>query len=382
MQRLYTCLLSLSLAIGACLIGVVLFESGLRLFHSQIIEIHPNGMWQLSETRGYQLTSGFDGDHIFTDFKVRITINQQGYRDRAYGPKQPGVFRILTIGDSFTFGFGVQNDEVFSKVLEAKLHTRTTQTTFEVINGGASGYSTHQELIFLKEVGLNLEPDLVLVGLYPHNDLKDNQKPIDRFEIAYGFLYDQQGYEMVRQAEKTGFPIPMKGFLWAYSHSYRFLADRYHKLKFQWTSTPPVEVDNSEESKIEKGSDPLDQQPPLPGEDLEEPYGVDKKTSELFREIAEITRGQGGQAVMLLIPDIKQVANLEPMWKPQWDQLKEMAGLNNMPVIDLMPVFSEAARAGQTPELWYLVNKHWKNTGHRLAAETIYTSLLNQQLIP
>ena len=85
---------------------------------------------------------------------------------------------------------------------------------------------------------------------------------------------------------------------------------------------------------------------------------------------------------MLLIPDIKQVANPESMWKPQWDQYKAMASLNTMPVIDLSPVFVEANRTDRTRELWYMVNKHWKVRGHRLTAETIYTSLLEQHLIP
>ena len=375
MQRLYTCLLSFTLTIGACVVGLILFEAGLRLFNPQILEIHPNGMWQLSDTRGCQLTPGFDGDHTFVDFTVRITINKQGFRDRSYGPKPPGVFRILTIGDSFTFGLGVDQHEVYSKVLESILNKQTAQT-FEVINGGAPGYSTHQELILLKEAGLALEPDLVLVGFYPFNDLRDNQLPINRYALAYGYLYDEKGYNVVLQNEKSGLPIPFKGYLWAHFNAYRFLADRYHKLKSSWTYAPLSDVGDREKERADESQDQSNR--PVT---LTKPI-VDKKTSRLFREIAEVTRGNGGQAVMLLIPDIKQVANPESMWKPQWDQYKTMASLNTMPVIDLSPVFVEANRTDRTRELWYMVNKHWKARGHRLTAETIYKSLLEQHLIP
>lgn len=373
MHRLQTYILSACLTVGACLLSFGALEAGLRLFYPQIIEIHPNGLWQLSKTRGVQLTPGFDDIHMFTDFKVRITINEQGYRDRVYGPKPPGVFRILTIGDSFTFGFGVEQHEVFSKVLETMLNQRKAGA-FEVINGGAPGYSSHQELIFLKEIGPTLNPDLVIVGLFPYNDLADNQRPLDRYEIAYGYLYDNEGYNIVRESEKTGLPIPFKGYLWAHSHAYRLLADRYRRLKVP-DAAPEVDVGRTENTATDQHQPGYETTP-------QTEFMIDEKTRAIFRDIADVTEELGGQAVMMLISDVNQADSPESVWKSQWDQLKHMAALNDMPVIDLAPVFLNVHQAGDTPDFWYLINNHWNASGHRLVAETVYEALLTQNLIP
>ncbi|SVD20911.1 uncharacterized protein METZ01_LOCUS373765, partial [marine metagenome] len=226
--------IAVGLTSASCLLFLFTLEIGLRLLNPQIVMPHPNGMWELSPTRGCRLTPEFDGYHWYREFNVRITISEQGLRDRTFGPKETNVRRILALGDSFTFGFGVEGHEAYPKRLEGLLNE--ARRDYEVINAGFPGYGTLQELRYLEEEGLALSPDVVLIGFFEFNDFTDNLRTPNRYKLLHGFLYDRIGYEQadkVRQAAPGRLPIPFKDWLWARTHSYRFLADRYQRLLFQ-----------------------------------------------------------------------------------------------------------------------------------------------------
>ena len=54
-----------------------------------------------------------------------VRINSDGFRDKNYSIEKPnGVFRIVAIGDSLTFGFGVESEESYPKVLEKNLNSK------------------------------------------------------------------------------------------------------------------------------------------------------------------------------------------------------------------------------------------------------------------
>lgn len=80
---------------------------------------------------------GFRGEacHCGTD----VRINSLGFRDREYSvQKPPGVFRILCLGDSTTFGHWLPVEKTYSKVLEELLNRiwKSSGMRFEVINAG------------------------------------------------------------------------------------------------------------------------------------------------------------------------------------------------------------------------------------------------------
>jgi hypothetical protein len=102
-----------------------------------------------------------------------ITINSKGLRDKEHDyEKKPGVRRILVLGDSFAWGYGVSNEEIFTEVLERKLAKCTSPV--EVINSGVSGWGTDQEYLFLISEGYRYSPDLIVLALYLANDLENN----------------------------------------------------------------------------------------------------------------------------------------------------------------------------------------------------------------
>lgn len=105
---------------------------------------------------------------------VLVETNALGFREREYPlARTPGARRIAVLGDSFTFGVGVEFAETFSKRLEAQLNHALGP--HEVINFGVSAYNTTLELATLREVAAKFRPDLVIVG-YVLNDAQ----PIDK----------------------------------------------------------------------------------------------------------------------------------------------------------------------------------------------------------
>lgn len=106
--------------------------------------------------------------------------NSLGLRSREVGPKKSGTYRILVLGDSLVFLGETSSGELYTEVLERRLNARSANGphAFEVINAGVPGYTTYQELEFLKIYGLEMQPDLVVLG-FVLNDLfyKYQHKP-------------------------------------------------------------------------------------------------------------------------------------------------------------------------------------------------------------
>ena len=115
----------------------------------------------------YELKPGLD-----TCFQgVRVRTNSEGVRAAVVHrrPKPPGVFRILLLGDSQAFGWGIEEPDTLGAQLAARLRGPGAAEV-EVVNAGVPGYNAVQESAWLRARGLAYEPDCVVV-LYIDNDL-------------------------------------------------------------------------------------------------------------------------------------------------------------------------------------------------------------------
>jgi len=120
--------------------------------------------------------------HKSYDGRWEFFINGEGFRSKKEFnyDKPPGTIRIMTLGDSFTIGYEVQQEETYSAILEKYL--RSKGYTVEVINTGVSGFGTAEELVFFQEEGLKYHPDVVILGYY-ENDQIDNRRS-DLFRLV------------------------------------------------------------------------------------------------------------------------------------------------------------------------------------------------------
>lgn len=111
-----------------------------------------------------------------TSYSHDLTINNNslGFRGKEIAfRKKEGTTRILALGDSMTFGVGVQDSETYPYQLEQILKGKGL-SNIEVINAGyADGSSLDSYYLFLKKRGLELKPDIVLVELFPFNDISE-----------------------------------------------------------------------------------------------------------------------------------------------------------------------------------------------------------------
>lgn len=97
--------------------------------------------------------------------------NSQGLRDFEYSFKKPnGTRRIAVIGDSISYGIGVEVEESWPKQLEKKLNEDNPGARFEVINFSVPAYSTVQEAEVLRTKAVKYDPDLVIIAAFENDN--------------------------------------------------------------------------------------------------------------------------------------------------------------------------------------------------------------------
>jgi lysophospholipase L1-like esterase len=98
-----------------------------------------------------------------------VQMNGAGFRGRSFAQaKAAGTYRIAAVGDSFTYGNGIRDDERYTEIMQKQLPDR-----FEVLNFGSPGDNTPQHLRTIVNVVLPLKPDFVIVQWYV-NDVEGN----------------------------------------------------------------------------------------------------------------------------------------------------------------------------------------------------------------
>jgi hypothetical protein len=125
---------------------------------------------------GWRNRANVSADLAARGFRYHVTLNSRGQR----GPerelaKPKGVLRVVLLGDSTAWGWGVGDEQTWPRLVERELGA-----SVEIVNLAVPGYGTDQELWALERDGLQFQPDLVLVALV-HNDTLSN-----RFESMQG----------------------------------------------------------------------------------------------------------------------------------------------------------------------------------------------------
>jgi lysophospholipase L1-like esterase len=170
----------IALASISIAVAVAGLEAALRLLGAGPVAVNPDqgNIWTYHSQLGWTHRPGhrgvLDNDH----FRIHVEINSQGLRGPEVAIQKPEPSRrVLVIGDSFAWGFGVEYEEIFATRLEAELPNT------QVINGGVSGYSTDQALLWLRTEGRRYRHDVVIYVLSGNDDI------MNHMQLAYWVYY-------------------------------------------------------------------------------------------------------------------------------------------------------------------------------------------------
>lgn len=139
-------------------------------------------VYKKSDFLPFELLPNVNRVHIGNthEFSYTVRTNSLGYRMNEFSQvKADDEFRILMLGDSMTFGYGVEVEDNFPSKLETKLNKYLKLNGVEskkvkIINAGfADGKSPDTYYLYLKKVGLDLNPDLIIVNYFINNDVAD-----------------------------------------------------------------------------------------------------------------------------------------------------------------------------------------------------------------
>jgi lysophospholipase L1-like esterase len=131
------------------------------------------------------------------EFVQHMTHNSAGFRDvERPVEKPPGTLRILGIGDSFTYGAGVDVDDGYLRVLERLMNDGATGgRRVEVINAGVGGFFPEAERLLMEHYGLAYKPDIVLVG-FNGTDVFESWLGVDEVRVHDGYLKNAQAIRL------------------------------------------------------------------------------------------------------------------------------------------------------------------------------------------
>ena len=282
-----------------------------------------------------------------------VKINSQGLRDYEYLLQKPNnTFRIAVIGDSYTFGWGVNLPDTYPKILEKKLN-QNFNINYEVINFGVPGYNLVMYKEILEKKVLKYDPDLIIIGLLDGD--------IDCLEscCCSGDLINATSYIFHEKYE-----IPTPGILLE-SYFIRFLKMNYNGFL--------------ENTGIRKPTDWL-------GIGLfDKDFLTWKSAQDNFKKIKEIT---DKPIMILILPDMTYKFHFKNLkfypFEKQLAQLKEELKKDNFYIADPIEEYRQYV---DNVSLLIINSNKYKEDGHpspfahNILANTLYNELINYSLV-
>jgi hypothetical protein len=352
MAAVRSVLLKILGVLGSLLLALAIAEGAVRLISPQ--EVGPI-RFACNPELGEIPVPGQHGVRRFPGvFTYRYSNNSLGWRGRReYQLQKQTRYRVLFLGDSFTYGIGVNDGQTFPARVEKEL--KADRLSVEVMNAGCPGKGTDYELKLFQTVGYKFHPDLTVLCFFC-NDFQDNARG--------------EYYNINRQGDLTAKPINCRGgtvkavlahlpgYNWLISWSEAanlvkqagvdFLVNRARKTNSHVTDGLVITYNRSSTGYSNRANREL--------------------TQIYVKHLRAAVKHAGGSLMMFYIPSSQEVRHYRRTRtiSPDERAIKRIAAANGMRLWSLTPLL---AHSGQPVDRLYYKEGHWTAAAHKLAAQ-------------
>ncbi len=330
-----------------CVITFAICEALVRWLAPQItgslqFGVDPQmGVMLLPGARGVKI--GADGRHY------SFVHNKRGLRaDREFREEKINAFRILMLGDSYTYGLLVNDNQTFSYYLQA-IFDRQGKAA-EVINAGAPGKGTDYALKFFQRLGQAYHPDVTILWFF-YNDFCDNARG-DYYDIdEKNQIHPKLPFVTIADRFRTS---RLGSWLLSWSHLANFLKNQciwlWYKIRPNQRLYAAMFVNYPEGclSQMHKNY-----------------------TSTYLRALRQATKEEGGKLLVCYIPDgVGMESYLKTNKVTEYESaIKEITEKEGITFLSLTPVFARKGR--DFGELYIPNDIHFSPYGNEYIAEYI-----------
>lgn len=294
---------------------------------------------------------------------VYVRTNAQGFRNHEdFTAKVPdGKVRAICSGDSFTFGYGVDNDHTWCQLL-AGLDDR-----LQTVNMGQGAYGVDQAYLWYKRDGLKLQHDLHLFAFITHD--------FERIEfeefMGYGkpVLSVEDDRLVINNVPAPQFP----GFIhWIIRN--RFAMGRLRSIQLLNSMRS---LDTNEVSAQTETLPPADDDP----SSFEE-QGPEIVATKIFADLRDLHNSQNSTLVLVYLPTLKDYDDLPETTRRGRQYIRHLSEELDIIVIDLVDEFRKLPRY-EVREMFFPEDTayrgaagHYSARGNAYVARLLYDKLL------
>lgn len=393
---------NVALILAGAFTGFLIAEAAIRIAlpsYSSVIKLHRAIESERGKFARYDANLGWAGlenaedTFEWADTRHHVRHNRYGYRGREYDFQRSDKKRILVLGDSFVWGFGVEDNDILTAILEQR-----TDHSIEFVNMGVSGYGNDQEYLLWKHKGHKWAPDKLLLMITIYTDFWDNAH-------AERYGYPKPVFTLNEEGELrlSNVPVPEKEGEWSdpaikiKGRSSTWF-DKLSSYSAAANFIQTIALHNRHIRKYLEEKDAVLTR--LPGYGWEYPLYLKKTRAEdtgkwklMFKIIEKLhddAAAKGTKLSVAIIPSIVQVypelwaefTNNLPLTSTTMNpeapnrHIAEWCKNNGIDVIDLLPGLK---KAGETnPYLYFPINRHWTRDGHSVVADIIASRLLDR----
>ncbi len=349
--------------------GLVALEFAVRqLAPQEVMGWAERPALQPSDAFGWTLKPASETHLRWESYDYVMQANAHGFPGPDHPQNaEPGVFRVLTTGDAFTSGEGVDPDQAWPQLLELRLLDSRNGQPVEVLNFGITGYGPDQMVRVIEAYAPIYQPDLILVEFFV-NEFDDILVTDGEFRNAIGFsLPAQDGLSALlalthlRQFVATKVIQPLSSLI----------SGRPTPQAYFYAGLPWLEIEHSPTETAQTA------------------------VEERLRRMRAAADSVGADIILVVVPAAAQVcsADNDPGWPRGIDltdtsrydlnqpqrRLEQVALRTGIPSLDLRASLTPAA-GEECPYQPY--NLHWLPIGHERAAATVADYLIAERLVP